>query len=53
MAVKVTLTNIERATAAWGEDMPAWVQRIFDKYFTETYVQELLRLQAEAQEHSR
>lgn len=26
MSVKVTLTNIERATAAWGEDMPSWVR---------------------------
>lgn len=26
MPVKVTLTNIERATAAWGDSMPAWVR---------------------------
>lgn len=26
MSVKVSLTNIERATAAWGEEMPSWVR---------------------------
>ncbi|MBA4779178.1 MAG: hypothetical protein A2792_19765 [Sphingomonadales bacterium RIFCSPHIGHO2_01_FULL_65_20] len=26
MSGKVTVTNIQRATAAWGADMPAWVR---------------------------
>ncbi|WP_446653088.1 hypothetical protein [Blastomonas sp.] len=26
MAVKVTVTNMQRAQAAWGEDMPPWVR---------------------------
>lgn len=26
MSVKVNITNIQRATAAWGADMPSWVR---------------------------
>lgn len=26
MSVKVTVTNVQRATAAWGADMPSWVR---------------------------
>jgi hypothetical protein len=26
MSGKVTITNIQRATAAWGADMPSWVR---------------------------
>lgn len=37
-----------RFYAEQSGDMQAWVQLVFDKYFTETYVREVVRLQRQA-----